>query len=133
MVINYYYAFVVIRAEMEYLIGGTVTAASQAARAGAASTTAMTPLAGRSNYVMTEALMGIPDPGATAVAEAFHAAEEVFNGGPTTSSFNVPGSAGFGTAAPSTSAYSEPKPPSPTPPATPATEGEDAPSARAFL
>jgi len=115
------------------LIGGTVSAAAQAARAGAASTTAMTPLAGRSNYVMTEALMGIPDPGATAVAEAFHAAEEVFNGGPTPSSFNVPGSAGFGTPAPGPSNFTEAKPSSPPPATATSAESDDAPSARAFL
>lgn len=37
-------------------------------------TKVMESLAGRSNYVSKEKMEGTPDPGAVAVAEAFHAA-----------------------------------------------------------
>ena len=54
--------------------GGALTAAAQAAAEGAARTAAMTKArAGRSSYVRADALAGVPDPGAIAVAAIFEA------------------------------------------------------------
>jgi ATP-dependent dihydroxyacetone kinase len=54
--------------------GAGLGAAASAARAGAARTAAMAKaLAGRSSYVREDALRGVPDPGAVAVAAAFEA------------------------------------------------------------
>lgn len=53
---------------------GDLAAAARAASAGASSTSAMTKArAGRSSYVREDALRGIPDPGAMAVASVFEA------------------------------------------------------------
>ena len=62
-----------------YPTGGTILAASEAARAGMESTKTMSSLAGRSNYIEENKIRGIPDPGAVAVAEAFEAAFKCFS------------------------------------------------------
>lgn len=56
--------------------GNDLTAVAAAAQAGADSTKSMHSLAGRSNYVNQAHMEGTPDPGAVAVAAAFHAMSE---------------------------------------------------------
>jgi dihydroxyacetone kinase len=54
--------------------GGDLAAAAEAARAGAERTATMTKAkAGRASYVRADALQGVPDPGAVAVARVFSA------------------------------------------------------------
>lgn len=50
-----------------------VVTATEAAREGMEKTKSMVSLAGRSNYIASEAMQGIPDPGAFAVFSAFEA------------------------------------------------------------
>eukprot|EP01032_Pedospumella_encystans_P008873 gene8873-10490_t len=56
--------------------GNDLAAVAAAAQAGADSTKSMQSLAGRSNYVNQAHMEGTPDPGAVAVAAAFHALSE---------------------------------------------------------
>jgi len=57
--------------------GVSVGEAAQAAKLGAEATKSMEGLAGRSNYIVSAQMQGIPDPGAAAVAEAFDAAASI--------------------------------------------------------
>jgi dihydroxyacetone kinase len=54
-----------------------VALSSVKARQGCDDTKTMQALAGRSNYVNTDLMTGVPDPGALAVAEAFEVAARV--------------------------------------------------------
>lgn len=57
--------------------GRGVAAAARAAREGADSTKSMDGFAGRANYISRDRLLGVVDPGAFAVAEAFEAARDL--------------------------------------------------------
>lgn len=57
-----------------------VALSSVKARQGSNNTKTMTALAGRSNYVHSDVMNGVPDPGALAVAEAFEVAGRVLYG-----------------------------------------------------
>lgn len=53
-----------------------MAAVAEAAKGGVEKTKTMASLAGRSNYVNQDKMNGTPDPGAVAVAAAFHAVSE---------------------------------------------------------
>lgn len=60
--------------------GGDAAAAAEEAKQGAESTKNMGGLAGRSNYIKSQDMAGVPDPGALAVSMAFAAAAEILAG-----------------------------------------------------
>ncbi len=59
--------------------GGTISEAAKAAETGMESTKTMESLAGRSNYVSSNTMLGIPDPGAYAMSQAFSVAAEILS------------------------------------------------------
>ncbi|WP_194409802.1 dihydroxyacetone kinase family protein [Microbacterium cremeum] len=66
--------------QSQHRASGILSLAVAAARAGADSTASLTPSLGRSSYV-GERAVGVPDPGAVAVAIQFEAAQAVLRGG----------------------------------------------------